>query len=92
MLFHTEGHFTLPAFPLTGPGGPTGAGTRFAGALLGYLAATGKTDFATLRQAMVFGTAVASLTVEAFSIDRLAKAGCRVIRARRKVLLRMMTV
>ena len=92
VLFHAEGLFTLPAFPVTELRDPTGAGDSFAGALLGYLAATGKTDFATLRQAMVFGTAVASLTVEAFSTDRLAKAGCREIRARRKALLRMMKV
>ena len=52
-------------------------------------AAAGTTDFATLKQAMVYGTAVASLTVEAFSTDRLAKAGCREIRARRKELLKL---
>ena len=89
VLFHEEGLYALPAYPVTELRDPTGAGDSFAGALLGYLAAAGKTDFATLRQAMVFGTAVASLTVEAFSTDRLAKAGCREIRARRKALLRM---
>ena len=92
VLFHEEGLFALPAFPVTELRDPTGAGDSFAGALLGYLAATGQTDFATLRQAMVYGTAVASLTVEAFSTDRLAKAGCREIRARRKALLRMIKV
>lgn len=92
VLFHEEGLFALPAFPVTELRDPTGAGDSFAGALLGHLAATGQTDFATLRQAMVYGTAVASLTVEAFSTDRLAKAGCREIRARRKALLRMIKV
>jgi sugar/nucleoside kinase (ribokinase family) len=81
--------FALPAYPVTELRDPTGAGDSFAGALLGYLAATGSTDFATLKQAMVYGTAVASLTVEAFSTDRLAKAGCREIRARRKELLKL---
>jgi sugar/nucleoside kinase (ribokinase family) len=92
VLFHEEGLFALPAFPVTELRDPTGAGDSFAGALLGHLAATGRTDFATLRQAMVYGTAVASLTVEAFSTDRLGKAGCREIRARRKALLRMVKV
>ena len=92
VLFHEEGLFALPAFPVTELRDPTGAGDSFAGALLGHLAATGRTDFATLRQAMSYGTAVASLTVEAFSTDRLAKAGCREIRARRKALLRMTKV
>ena len=89
VLFHEEGLFALPAYPVTELRDPTGAGDSFAGALLGYLAATGSTDFATLKQAMVYGTAVASLTVEAFSTDRLAKAGCREIRARRKDLLKL---
>ena len=79
----------IPAYPVTELRDPTGAGDSFAGALLGYLASAGATDFATLKQAMVYGTAVASLTVEAFSTDRLAKAGCREIRARRKELLRL---
>lgn len=90
VLFHEEGLFSLPAFPVTELRDPTGAGDSFAGALLGYLAASGQTDFAALKQGMIYGTAVASLTVEAFSTDRLAKAGCAEIRARRKELLQMM--
>jgi sugar/nucleoside kinase (ribokinase family) len=89
VLFHEEGLFTLPAFPVTELRDPTGAGDSFAGALLGYLAAAGTTDFAAIRQAMVYGTAVASLTVEAFSTDRLAKSGCTEIKNRRKELLKM---
>lgn len=89
VLFHEDGLFALPAYPVTELRDPTGAGDSFAGALLGYLAAAGTTDFATLKQAMIYGTAVASLTVEAFSTDRLAKAGCREIRARRKELLKL---
>jgi sugar/nucleoside kinase (ribokinase family) len=92
VLFHEEGLFTLPAFPVTELRDPTGAGDSFAGALLGYLAAAGATDFATLRQAMVYGTSVASLTVEAFSTDRLAKSGCTEIKNRRKELLKMTKV
>jgi cytidine kinase len=92
LLFHPEGLFALPAYPVTELRDPTGAGDSFAGALLGYLAATGKTDFATLRQAMIYGTVVASLTVEAFSTDRLTDTGCREIRRRRKELLRMIKV
>jgi sugar/nucleoside kinase (ribokinase family) len=89
ILFHEEGMFTLPAYPVTELRDPTGAGDSFAGALLGYLAAAGATDFAALKQAMIYGTVAASFTVEAFSTDRLAKAGCREIRARRKELLAM---
>jgi hypothetical protein len=38
---------------------------------------------------MIYGTAVASLTVEDFSTDRLAKAGCSEIKNRRKEILKM---
>ena len=89
VLFHEEGMFALPAYPVTELRDPTGAGDSFAGALLGYLASVGASDFATLKQGMIYGTAVASLTVEAFSTDRLAQAGCREIRARRKELLKL---
>jgi hypothetical protein len=41
---------------------------------------------------MIYGTVVASLTVEAFSTDRLTDTGCREIRRRRKELLRMIKV
>ncbi|MEY2820874.1 MAG: PfkB family carbohydrate kinase [Opitutales bacterium] len=90
VLFHQEGLFALPAYPVTELRDPTGAGDSFAGAMLGHLASVGRHDFAALKQGMLYGTAVASLTVEAFSTDRLAAAGCAEIRARRKALLSMM--
>jgi sugar/nucleoside kinase (ribokinase family) len=80
-LFHPEGLFALPAYPVTELRDPTGAGDAFAGALLGALAVlTGagqpaKPSFAQLKHAMLFATAVASLTVEAFSTDRLESTG-----------------
>ncbi len=89
VLFHDDGLFVLPAYPVTELRDPTGAGDTFAGSLLGYLAARGETDFAALREAMGYATAVASLTVEAFSCDRLASAGCAEIRRRRRELGRM---
>lgn len=79
---HTE--FSLPgadydlfrcaAFPLTEVADPTGAGDSFLGALAGHLASTGKSDFSfdDLRQAIVYGSVVASFTCEAFSANRLA--------------------
>ncbi len=79
---HTE--FSLPgadydlfrcaAFPLTEVADPTGAGDSFLGALAGHLASTGKTEFSfdDIRQAIVYGSVVASFTCEAFSANRLA--------------------
>ncbi len=85
---HPEGspatEFTLPgtnydlfrcaAFPLVEVADPTGAGDSFLGALAGHLASTGKTEFSfdDIRQAIVYGSVVASFTCEAFSTNRLA--------------------
>lgn len=67
--------FRSAAFPLTEVADPTGAGDSFLGALAGHLASTGKSSysFADLRQAIVYGSVVASYTCEAFSTNRLAE-------------------
>lgn len=63
--------FALPAFPLDEVFDPTGAGDTFAGGFMGYLAGTGRTDEEAQRQAIVFGSVMASFNVEKFSLDRL---------------------
>jgi sugar/nucleoside kinase (ribokinase family) len=64
--------FVLPAFPVAEVKDPTGAGDSFAGALLGYLAQLGRTDFESLKQALAYGTVVASFTIADFSLAALA--------------------
>ncbi len=87
-LFHPDGLFALPAYPVVELHDPTGAGDSFAGALLGALAVqTGagrppQPTFLQIKEAMVFATVVASLTVEAFSCDRLESAGIAEIEKR----------
>lgn len=88
-LFHADGLFALPAYPVVELNDPTGAGDSFAGAFLGYLAAIDRHDFAAMKQAMTYATVVASLTVEAFSCDRLESAGIAEIQSRRNALLAM---
>ena len=68
-----HGLFRCSAFPLREVLDPTGAGDTFLGALAGYLASLGKTDytFDEIRQAIVRGTVVASFTCEAFSTRRI---------------------
>ncbi len=63
--------FQLPAFPVTEVVDPTGAGDSFAGGMLGYVAEQGRHDAATLRRAAAVATALASFTVERFSVDGL---------------------
>lgn len=86
-LFHPEGTFAIPAFPIKKFVDPTGAGDSYAGALLGYLAARNRTDFATLKKAVAYATAVSSLTVESFSVRRLSSAGRATIEARYQALV-----
>jgi len=74
-LFHPEGVFALPSYPVTELRDPTGAGDTFAGGMLGYLAAVNKRDFASIKKAMAYGTIVASLTVEDFFCKRLEQMG-----------------
>ena len=75
ILFHEEGMFALPAYPVTQLHDPTGAGDSFAGALIGRLSSQNRSDFSAIKEAMLYATCTASLTVEAFGCDRLESAG-----------------
>ncbi|MGH7994997.1 MAG: PfkB family carbohydrate kinase [Opitutaceae bacterium] len=89
VLFHRDGHFAVPAFPVAKFVDPTGAGDSYAGAMIGCLAAAGRTDFGALKRAMAYASAVASLTVESFSVDRLSGAGRKTVDLRFRELRRM---
>lgn len=65
--------FFTPAYPLELVFDPTGAGDTFAGGFMGYLARQGQLDEATLRRAIVYGSVMASFTVEDFSLERLKR-------------------
>jgi len=71
LLFADGEIFALPAYPSTNVVDPTGAGDSFAGAMIGYVAATGKADPRTLLAGMAYGAIVASLELEGFSLDKL---------------------
>ena len=71
MMFNHRRLFLAPAYPLESVFDPTGAGDSFAGGLLGYLAQSKDFSDANLRRAVIFGSAMASFAVEAFSVDRL---------------------
>jgi sugar/nucleoside kinase (ribokinase family) len=73
-LMVTHGRFFFaPAFPLDSVFDPTGAGDTFAGGFMGALARAGTIDEAALRRAIVYGSVMASFTVEDFSLDRLLR-------------------
>jgi len=50
---------------------PTGAGDSFAGGFIGYLAKTKDISFENMKRAIIFGSAMASFTVERFGTERL---------------------
>ena len=83
----------MPAYPSDKLIDPTGAGDSFAGGLLGYLSQRLKTaniqpnqrieiDRKDFVQAVLQGTAVASYTIEAFSIERLQQVSFEDIQQR----------
>lgn len=71
LMITPEGYFMAPAYPLEEVADPTGAGDSFAGGFLGYLSCAPDLNDEQLRRAVVYGSAVASFTVERFSVDRL---------------------
>ena len=71
ILCSEDGFFYLPAFPVENVVDPTGAGDTFAGGFMGYLTSKNRLDDFTLRNAIVFGSTLASFNVEGFGLSRL---------------------
>jgi len=71
LLFTGDSIFAAPAYPLEKVFDPTGAGDTFAGGFMGYLANTGNLSENGIRQAIIYGSVMASFNVEDFSLDRL---------------------
>lgn len=71
LLFHDDRVFSVPGYPLEDVRDPTGAGDTFAGGFFGYMTKAGKTDAATMRRAILYGSAMASFCVESFGPERL---------------------
>lgn len=68
LLMSEQGRREVPSYPDVDLVDPTGAGDSFAGALMGYLASRGVKDpsLDTLAEAMRYGAAAASYTIERF--------------------------
>lgn len=65
--------FFAPALPLEDVFDPTGAGDSFAGGFIGHLASTGSTSFENMKRSIIYGSAMASFSVEKFGTERLIK-------------------
>jgi sugar/nucleoside kinase (ribokinase family) len=84
LFFTPHSHFSAPAYPLDSVNDPTGAGDSFAGGFMGYLAQSQKVDEQTIRRAIVYGSVLASFSVESFSVDGLTQLTHEKIAARYK--------
>jgi sugar/nucleoside kinase (ribokinase family) len=71
LQFSESSVFAVPAYPLEEVFDPTGAGDSFAGGLFGQLARSADASARGLRRAIVYGSVVASFTVEDFGLNRL---------------------
>ena len=71
LLFFEDEIFYAPALPLKEVFDPTGAGDTFAGGFAGYLVKTGDYSFENLKKAVIYGSALASFSVEKFGTERM---------------------
>ncbi|GGH37275.1 sugar kinase [Mangrovimonas yunxiaonensis] len=71
LLFHDDNVFYAPALPLEEVFDPTGAGDTFAGGFIGFLAKTDDISFNNMKQAVIYGSTLASFCVEKFGTERM---------------------
>ena len=71
LLFNEGKMFFAPALPLAEVFDPTGAGDTFAGGFSGYLAKTEDISFENMKNAIIYGSNLASFCVEKFGTERM---------------------
>ncbi len=71
LLFNEGKMFYAPALPLAEIFDPTGAGDTFAGGFCGYLAKTENLSFENMKNAVIYGSNLASFCVEKFGTERM---------------------
>ncbi len=71
LLFQDHHVFFAPALPLREVFDPTGAGDSFAGGFAGYMAKSGNISFQNMRNAIIYGSTLASFCVEKFGTERM---------------------
>ncbi|HLS11137.1 MAG TPA: PfkB family carbohydrate kinase [Flavobacteriaceae bacterium] len=82
LLFHKEEVFFAPALPLKEVFDPTGAGDSFAGGFTGYLAKTRDYSYKNIKNAVIYGSVLASFCVEKFGTERLLNVSRKEIQQR----------
>jgi sugar/nucleoside kinase (ribokinase family) len=93
-MYTAEDFFSIPAYPLETVIDPTGAGDAFAGGFFGYFDSLGERELprGALRAAAVYGSVLASFSVEDFGSERLQRLGEDEIAGRFDEFRRMMVL
>ncbi len=84
LFFSKKTSFSAPGFPLEVIRDPTGAGETFAGGVMGYLARFKRINESHVKKAIIYGSIMASYSVEDFSLKKLLKLNKRLINKRYK--------
>jgi len=71
LLFHGKDIFFAPALPLEEVFDPTGAGDTFAGGFSGYITQSENVSFDNMKNAIIYGSNLASFCVEKFGTERM---------------------
>ena len=71
LLFHDKEVFFAPALPLEEVFDPTGAGDTFAGGFAGYITQSENISFENMKNAIIYGSNMASFCVEKFGTERM---------------------
>jgi sugar/nucleoside kinase (ribokinase family) len=85
LLFNEGKMFFAPALPLAEVFDPTGAGDTFAGGFSGYLAKTEDFSFENMKNAVIYGSNLASFCVEKFGTERMESLQANEVNDRLKV-------
>ncbi|MBK8976999.1 MAG: sugar kinase [Planctomycetes bacterium] len=91
-LFSNFFQSAMPAYPTEKVVDPTGAGDSFAGGFMGFLSTCDTLSLWNMKRAIAYGTVAASLTVEGFSVERLATATREDIDRRYQELIQFVAV
>ncbi|OKS89624.1 PfkB family carbohydrate kinase [Mucilaginibacter polytrichastri] len=82
LLFGEGKIFSAPALPLEEVFDPTGAGDTFAGGFIGYMAKAGTVNFDNMKNAIIYGSALASFCVEKFGTEKIKNLSAGEVAAR----------
>tara|TARA_A100001388_G_C28772352_1_gene504728 strand:+ start:1310 stop:2221 length:912 start_codon:yes stop_codon:yes gene_type:complete len=87
----SQNKYILPAFPVVNLVDPTGAGDSYAGGIAGFLATKNELTFKEIKEAMIYGTIIASFCVEDFGIEGLRKLDKLTLNKRLKIFKSYLT-